>query len=307
MSEYGYVYCLINEAMDNICKIGMTNTPNKTSHERAKELSASTGCPIPFVVLYDIKVKNPTKYEKILHKKLDNFRYNKNREFFKCNPMDIIDYFKMENLIEKDYDKNDFHQDYLTVYKNNTDDDIDDIDDNDDDTDFVMDKIKVNDNKNKDNKDNIDNIDIINKNNNNNINKNHQCNKCKKEFDYKYLLEKHKNRKKDCNNIENIIKNYNEKIKLINDDISNKINKSLDIEIKCLLCEKNFSNKANTKKHINLACPIKKQLEFNIINIENEKNKLIEENKFFKQQNEILELRKNMKEMYDFIKDFKKS
>ena len=61
INNYGYVYCLINECMANLCKIGMTNTPNKTSHKRAKELSSSTGCPAQFVVVYDIKVKKSYK------------------------------------------------------------------------------------------------------------------------------------------------------------------------------------------------------------------------------------------------------
>ena len=60
--NYGYVYCLTNKFMPNICKIGFVNKPNKTSLDRAKELSSNTNCPINFEVEFDIKVKNPQKY-----------------------------------------------------------------------------------------------------------------------------------------------------------------------------------------------------------------------------------------------------
>jgi hypothetical protein len=62
--NYGYIYCMINDSMPNLCKIGLVYTKNKTSFDRAKELSNSTSCPTPFRVVYDIKVKNPYKYEK---------------------------------------------------------------------------------------------------------------------------------------------------------------------------------------------------------------------------------------------------
>ena len=44
-NNYGYVYCLTNKYMPNICKIGFTNKPEKTSHDRAKQLSRHTNCP----------------------------------------------------------------------------------------------------------------------------------------------------------------------------------------------------------------------------------------------------------------------
>ena len=58
-NNYGYVYCLTNKYMPNVCKIGFVNTENKTSHHRAKELSSHTNCPEHFEVEFDIKVKNP--------------------------------------------------------------------------------------------------------------------------------------------------------------------------------------------------------------------------------------------------------
>jgi hypothetical protein len=102
--------------MPNICKIGFTNKPDKTSHDRAKELSRHTNCPAPFEVVFDIKVKNPKKYEKIIHKNLKNYRINKKREFFNCKPEDIIKYFDKNELIKNNVNIYDFPDNYLTKY-----------------------------------------------------------------------------------------------------------------------------------------------------------------------------------------------
>ena len=115
--DYGYVYCLTNKFMPHICKIGFVNKINKTSHDRAKELSSNTNCPIKFEVEFDIKVKNPYKYEKRIHKKLKHFRINTRREFFLCNPNDIIKYFYKNELIKNDDDNNDFADNYMTINK----------------------------------------------------------------------------------------------------------------------------------------------------------------------------------------------
>lgn len=116
-NNYGYVYCLYNKYMPNICKIGYTNKPNKTSQDRANELSRHTNCPVPFEVMFDIKVKNPAKYEKFIHKKLKIYRINKRREFFQCNPEDIINYFDKNNLIKYFDENDDFADNYFTIYK----------------------------------------------------------------------------------------------------------------------------------------------------------------------------------------------
>ena len=146
----GYVYCMINESIPNLCKIGFTK---KTSLKRAKELY-NTSSPTPFKVVFDIKVKNPQKYEKIIHNKLIKFRENIAREFFRCKPEEIKTYFKMENLIQNDNDKNDFNENYYTEY-------TDDNDDND----------NSDDNDNNDNNDDNDNNDY-NDNNDDNANDN---------------------------------------------------------------------------------------------------------------------------------------
>ena len=116
---YGYVYCITNKFIPELCKIGFVDTFNKTSHNRARELSQTTSCPFPFEVIFDIRVKNPAKYEKRIHKKLHKLRVNKNREFFKIRPEDLIKFFYKEKLIyykEKEKEEEDFDENYLTIY-----------------------------------------------------------------------------------------------------------------------------------------------------------------------------------------------
>jgi hypothetical protein len=50
MGKSGYIYLLINSAMEGFVKIGKTT---KTPEERAKELSNATGVPTPFTVAFD--------------------------------------------------------------------------------------------------------------------------------------------------------------------------------------------------------------------------------------------------------------
>lgn len=137
-NDYGYVYCMINKYMPHLCKIGYVNKPGKTSRDRAKELSSNTCCPIDFEVIFDIKVKNPHKYEKKIHKKLNHLRINSRREFFECKPEDIIKYFEKTNLIMYDDENDDFPEVYLTKYR-------------------ILRKYNIN---NLDNIDNVNNINI---------------------------------------------------------------------------------------------------------------------------------------------------
>lgn len=75
----GYIYMLLNPAMQGHLKIGMTN---RTPQERADELSSTTGVPTRFLVAYSVQVRNPERIEILLHTKLASFRVNKDREFF---------------------------------------------------------------------------------------------------------------------------------------------------------------------------------------------------------------------------------
>ncbi len=112
--SYGYVYCMTNESIPNLCKIGFVNSGN-TSHSRAALLS-NASVPLPFIVEFDIKVYNPHKYEKILHSILKPFHFKK--EFFKCKSDNIIKFFNYETLYkyDKTVDIDDFADNYLTIY-----------------------------------------------------------------------------------------------------------------------------------------------------------------------------------------------
>jgi len=163
-----------------LCLIFQIGYTTKTTHDRAKELK--TGLPCAYDMIYDIHVKNPRKYESIIHSKLKNYRVYDNREFFRCEPNDIIEYFKMENLIESETERSDFYNNYFKKYGNNEDnEDNEDIEDNEDNED----------NKNIKNIKNIKNKDKI-------IIKKNVCNKCDKAFPKNYLLQRHLNRKYPC-------------------------------------------------------------------------------------------------------------
>lgn len=53
------------------------------SEERGQELSAHTGLPEPFKVVFSVPTDMSKKVEKKIHEKLDKFRYRSDREFFK--------------------------------------------------------------------------------------------------------------------------------------------------------------------------------------------------------------------------------
>ncbi len=79
MSE-GYVYILLNRAFQNDhYKIGMTT---KTPEARAREISNATGVPRAFEVLYEQRVTDCHRAERLLHQRLDQYRSATNREFF---------------------------------------------------------------------------------------------------------------------------------------------------------------------------------------------------------------------------------
>ena len=81
----GYVYILENGSMPGLIKIGKTA---RNPHERAKELSNSTGVPTPFRVVFDLSSDKYEILEREVHSKLDQYRVGRNREFFRC-PIEI--------------------------------------------------------------------------------------------------------------------------------------------------------------------------------------------------------------------------
>jgi hypothetical protein len=90
MEKYGFVYCLMNESMPGLYKIGSTS---KAPQNRADELSMATGVPNEFCVVCYIECANFRKIEKIFHEMLDEHRENNKREFFKVDLEKIVALF----------------------------------------------------------------------------------------------------------------------------------------------------------------------------------------------------------------------
>lgn len=97
----GWVYILINPSYQDLIKIGYTG--GESPHERAKQLSGSTGVPTPFQVIYAVQCKNAEFIERQVHKRLDAERVNQGREFFQCTVADAIAMIKQTIGKEKIY------------------------------------------------------------------------------------------------------------------------------------------------------------------------------------------------------------
>jgi len=94
----GYIYCLSNQGMPGIYKIGKTY---KDPMVRTKNLY-NTSTPFPFKIEMCKKVNNFHEKEKLLHSILEqhNYRCNPNREFFELDIEIIRAYF---NLLDGEY------------------------------------------------------------------------------------------------------------------------------------------------------------------------------------------------------------
>lgn len=77
----GYVYILIHPIQPGYVKIGQTSL---SPEERAKEITrkAGTGLVGAHIVAYEELVRDSITIEKIIHKRLKNYRVDDNREFF---------------------------------------------------------------------------------------------------------------------------------------------------------------------------------------------------------------------------------
>ncbi len=84
---HGYVYCLTNESIPGLVKIGKTS---RDPQERAAEISSSTGVPTPFTLKWSREVGNMNKAESDLHAALGQYRLSKRREFFRCTPAQAL-------------------------------------------------------------------------------------------------------------------------------------------------------------------------------------------------------------------------
>jgi hypothetical protein len=87
-----WVYILSNPSLPNIFKIGYTtNSPE----ERAKQISSSTGVVLPYKVEYAFRCWSGEKLEHEIHKYLDSYRVNNQREFFQ------IEFDQAKTIIER--------------------------------------------------------------------------------------------------------------------------------------------------------------------------------------------------------------
>lgn len=82
LKHNGFVYVLTNDAFaPDLLKIGFTR---RTPDVRAKELYEKiSGVPGKFQVKHSVQISNCIAAEEIVHRRLDRYRYNRNREFFK--------------------------------------------------------------------------------------------------------------------------------------------------------------------------------------------------------------------------------
>ena len=99
------VYIFINQAMPEMVKIGITDNVER----RIKELSSTSGVPLPFECFYAVKVsENAKKLEKKIHQGFDKQRVRREREFFYTSPenaksiLELLEIMGGENITPKE-------------------------------------------------------------------------------------------------------------------------------------------------------------------------------------------------------------
>ena len=97
----GYVYVMVNPSLPNLVKIGKTT---RDPNERVKELSAATGVPTPFMLVYYKPFKDCHFAESIIHKYFEEkgARVSGNREFFQITPSEAIDFLNIYYQMEQE-------------------------------------------------------------------------------------------------------------------------------------------------------------------------------------------------------------
>jgi len=84
----GYIYVMRSAAHEkDVFKVGLTR---RTPEERANELSRSTSSPDKFLVVQEWDVDDCVLAEKLIHDKLNEFRVNPKREYFKAPYKEIF-------------------------------------------------------------------------------------------------------------------------------------------------------------------------------------------------------------------------
>ena len=89
----GFIYILSDPSLPGLLKIGKTSKDPKT---RGDELYA-TGIPTPFKLEYMAFCDDMDTLEIQVHKKLESYRPNKDREFFKVSRMTAINVIQKES------------------------------------------------------------------------------------------------------------------------------------------------------------------------------------------------------------------
>jgi len=85
----GFVYVLTNSSMPGLVKIGRTSRPVR---DRVRELG-TTGVPSPFEVHWvSGLLANHSEAERELHSALDMHRVTDDREFFRVDPAEVVEY-----------------------------------------------------------------------------------------------------------------------------------------------------------------------------------------------------------------------
>jgi hypothetical protein len=83
----GWLYVLANSYMGGLVKIGRTD---RAPNERVDELSAATGVPTPFVLVWHEEVRDSDAAEREVHVLLAQYRVSVGREFFQMDVKDAI-------------------------------------------------------------------------------------------------------------------------------------------------------------------------------------------------------------------------
>jgi hypothetical protein len=133
------------------------------------------------------------------------------------------------------------------------------------------------------------------------------CKLCLKEFKYNYLLVRHQNAKKSCDNSDKIINKMNLFIKNTDNTLINLYNTSLKSKINCYFCNTTYVNKSNLKRHLDNYCEkrlaIVEEKQKHITKLQtyehNQLNKITTQNEELQQKikdlEKILEINKNNK------------
>lgn len=72
----GFVYVMSTPSMPGLFKIGQTTNISK----RRAQLSSSTSIPMPYTCDHKVFVQQHVEFEKAIHKELEQFRVNENKE-----------------------------------------------------------------------------------------------------------------------------------------------------------------------------------------------------------------------------------